>query len=153
MLTDTITLRELTIRYAAKLDPAGHPVPVGARLTTPQAAAAAFATILEDEVVEVFGMLCVSTKRDVIAYHEVSRGTLDCTTVQPREVFQAALLTNCSGLLVAHNHPSGDATPSPDDVQLTRRLADAGTLLGVELLDHVIIGAGRWFSFRQGGLL
>ena len=84
MLTDTITLRELTIRYAAKLDPAGHPVPVGARLTTPQAAAAAFATILEDEVVEVFGMLCVSTKRDVIAYHEVSRGTLDCTTVQPR---------------------------------------------------------------------
>ncbi len=71
----------------------------------------------------------------------------------PREVFQAALLTNSSGLLVAHNHPSGDVTPSPDDVRLTRRLADAGTLLGVELLDHVIIGAGRWFSFRQGGLL
>ncbi len=153
MLTDTITLRELTIRYAAKLDPAGHPVPVGARLTTPQAAAAAFATILEDEVVEVFGMFCVSTKRDVIAYHEVSRGTLDGTTVQPREVFQAALLTNSSGILVAHNHPSGDVAPSPDDLRLTRRLAEAGTLLGVELLDHVIIGAGRWFSFRQGGLL
>ncbi len=153
MLTDTITLRELTIRYAAKLDPAGRPVPVGARLSSPQTAAAAFMTLLEDEAVEVFGMLCLSTKRDVLAYHEVSRGTLDCTTVHPREVFKAALLTNSSAILVAHNHPSGDVVPSPDDLQLTQRLAAAGTLLGVELLDHVIIGAGRWSSFRQAGLL
>lgn len=153
MSTDTITLRELTIRYAAKLDPAGHPLPVGARLLTPDAAARVFMPLLADEAVEVFGMLCLSTRRDVIAYHEVSRGALDATLVHPRDVFKAALLANSAAILLAHNHPSGDATASPDDVALTRRLVAAGAILGVEVLDHIIIGANRWFSFQQSGLL
>ena len=153
MPTDTITLCELTIRYTAMTDAVGHPLAMGLRLTSPLNAVATLMTILQDEAAEVFGMLCLSTKRDVIAYHVVSRGALDATTVHPREVFKAALLVNSAGVILAHNHPSGDPTPSPDDVQLTRRLVDAGTVLGVDVLDHIIIGAGRWFSFRQAGRL
>jgi DNA repair protein RadC len=89
----------------------------------------------------------------VIAYHEVSRGTLDATLVHPREVFKAALLSNAASIILTHNHPSGDPTPSPDDHQLTRRLVDAGRLIGVEVLDHIIVGDGRYFSFREGGRL
>jgi len=71
----------------------------------------------------------------------------------PREVFKAALLANAAAIILTHNHPSGDPTPSADDMALTRRLAEAGTLIGVEVLDHIIVGDGRYFSFREGGRL
>ena len=89
----------------------------------------------------------------MIAFHEVSRGTLDTTLVHPREVFKAALLANSSAIILCHNHPSGDPCPSPDDVHLTRRLVDAGTLLGVDVLDHIIVGDGRYYSFKEAGRL
>ena len=89
----------------------------------------------------------------VIAYHEVSRGTLDATLVHPREVFKAALLANAAAIVLCHDHPSGEPTPSPDDLQLTRRLVEAGTLLGVDVLDHVIVGDGRYYSFKESGCL
>lgn len=84
MQTDTITLRELTIRYSVKADAAGQPVVIGRTLSTPAASAAALAALLQDEPGEVFAILCLSTKHRVIAYHEVSRGTLDATLVHPR---------------------------------------------------------------------
>jgi DNA repair protein RadC len=86
-------------------------------------------------------------------YHEVSRGTLDTTLVHPREVFKAAILANASAIVVAHVHPSGDPTPSGDDLHLTRQLTAAGTLLGIEVLDHIIVGDGRHVSFREIGHL
>ena len=89
----------------------------------------------------------------MIAYHEVSRGTLDATLVHPREVFKAALLANAAAIVLCHNHPSGESTPSRDDLQLTRRLVEAGTLLGVEVLDHIIVGDARYYSFKQSGCL
>ena len=153
MQTDTITLRELTIRYSVKADATGQPVVIGRTLSTPAASAAALAALLQDEPGEVFAILCLSTKHRVIAYHEVSRGTLDATLVHPREVFKAALLSNAASIILTHNHPSGDPTPSPDDHHLTRRLVDAGRLIGVEVLDHIIVGDGRYFSFREGGRL
>jgi DNA repair protein RadC len=110
-------------------------------------------TMLQDEPSEVFAILCVTTKYRVIAYHEVSRGTLDATLVHPREVFKVALLANAAAIILTHNHPSGDPSPSPDDVQLTRRLVDAGALLGVDVLDHIIIGDGRYHSFKEAGRL
>ena len=73
--------------------------------------------------------------------------------VHPREVFKAALLANAASIVLAHNHPSGDPAPSPDDVALTRRLVDAGRLLGVEVLDHIVIGEGRYVSVRELGWL
>jgi DNA repair protein RadC len=153
MQTDTITLRELTIRYSIKADATGQPIVVGRTLSTPAASAAALAALLRDEPGEVFGILCLSTKHRVIAYHEVSRGTLDATLVHPREVFKAALLANAATIVLAHNHPSGDPAPSPDDMALTRRLIDAGKLLGVDVLDHIVIGEGRYVSFRERGWL
>ncbi len=153
MQTDTITLRELKIRYAVRTDAAGQPIIIGRTVSTPAASAAALTALLQDEPGEVFAILCLSTKHRVIAYHEVSRGTLDATLVHPREVFKAALLANAAAIILTHNHPSGDPTPSADDHQLTRRLVDAGNLIGIEVLDHVIIGDGRHFSFREAARL
>ena len=98
-------------------------------------------------------IMCLTTKHRVIAYHEVSRGILDSTLVHPREVFRAAILANAAGIVAGHNHPSGDPTPSPDDIALTRRLAAAGEVLGVPLLDHIIVGDGRYYSFKEVGCL
>ena len=122
-------------------------------MTTPRESASVLMSVFQDQPGEVFAILCLSTKHRVIAYHEVSRGTLDATLVHPREVFKAVLLANAAAVILFHNHPSGDPTPSADDVQLTRRLVDAGTLLGVDVLDHIIVGDGRYYSFKEGARL
>ena len=98
-------------------------------------------------------MLCLSTKHRVIAYHEVSRGTLDSTLVHPREVFKAALLANAAAIVVSHNHPSGDPSPTMDDLEVTTRLVAAGEILGIVVLDHIVVGDGRYFSFKEAGRL
>ena len=113
----------------------------------------ALMTLLQDEPAEVFAILCLTTKHRVIAYHEVSRGTLDSTLVHPREVFTAALLAHAAAIVASHNHPSGDPTPSPDDVALTRRLVEVGDVIGIPVLDHIIIGDGRYYSFKEAGRL
>lgn len=148
MQTQTMRLRELTIRYSVKKDYDDQPVIVGRTLTTPRDSLALMA-VLQDEPAEVFAILCLTTKHRVIAYHEVSRGTLDSALAHPREVFKAALLANAAAIIAAHNHPSGDPTPSPDDVALTRRLAEAGEVIGIPVLDHIIVGDGRYYSFKE----
>lgn len=151
MTTGTTRLRELTIRYTVKKDDAGHTVSVGRQIGSPRECAAALATILQDQPSEVFGILCLSTKHCVIGYHEVSRGTLDAALVHPREVFRAAILANAAAIVLTHNHPSGDPTPSADDTALTQRLIEAGRLLGIDVLDHIVIGDGMWVSFMERG--
>jgi DNA repair protein RadC len=126
---------------------------MGRVLTSPGDAASVLIELLQDEPEEVFAILCVTTKHRVIAYHEVSRGTLDSASAHPREVFKAAILANAAAIILAHNHPSGDPSPSGDDVQLTRRLIDAGEILGIQVLDHIIVGDGRYVSFRELGRL
>ena len=97
----------------------------------------------------VFGL----DTRNCIKYIDVvSVGTLNYNLVHPREVFRLAILKGCATIVVAHNHPSGSIEPSDEDLSLTRRLAQAGTLLGIELMDHVIIGDG-FTSFKQKGIL
>jgi DNA repair protein RadC len=120
---------------------------------SPRDSAAALMAVLQDQPTEVFAILCLMTKHRVIAYHEVSRGTLDSTLVHPREVFKAALLANAAAIIVAHNHPSGDPTPTADDIQVTRRLLATGEVLGIDVLDHVIVGEGRYYSFKEGSRL
>jgi hypothetical protein len=102
MRTDGIQLRELTVRYSVKKTDVGEPVVVGRALKSPQDSAALLMRVLADQPTEVFAMLCLSTKHRVIAYHEVSRGTLDSTLVHPREVFKAALLANAAAIIVSH---------------------------------------------------
>ena len=100
-------------------------------------------------------LLALDTRHRVIATRLVSIGTASHTFLAPREVYRDALLLGASAVVVAHNHPSGDATPSTDDERITRRLAEAGATLGVDLLDHVIVGDPAWTSLarqRCGGL-
>ena len=153
MQTETIRLRELRIRYAVRRDADGQPVATGRTLSRPEEVTEVLGTLLQDEPSEVFGILCLTTKHRVIAYHEVSRGALDATLVHPREVFKAAILANAAAIILAHNHPSGDPTPSPDDEALTRQVVAAGDLLGIQVLDHVIVGDGRYLSFHETGRL
>lgn len=102
---------------------------------------------------ERFGVVMLDSKLRLIRAETLSVGTLDASLAHPREVFRAAALASASAIAVFHNHPSGDPAPSPDDLALTTRLAAAGEVMGIDLLDHLILGAGRWFSFRDAGLL
>lgn len=153
MQTHATRLRELKVRYAVRTDDQGQPVLIGDALSTPRECASVLMTLLQDEPSEVFAILCLTTKHRVIAYHEVSRGTLDSAVVHPREVFKAAILANAASVILAHVHPSGDPTPSREDCELTRRLVAAGELLGIDVLDHIIVGDGRYLSFKEVGHL
>lgn len=145
-------VKELTVRY--RLRRVRRPLWPEGRLNTPAAVAAVLIQILRDEVIEVCGVVCLSTRFDMVAYHELSRGTVDSAMVHPRDVFRTALLAHASSIVVAHNHPSGDPTPSPDDIVLTKRLKEAGDLIGVSLADHMIVSAsGRYYSFKESGSL
>ncbi|RIK08239.1 MAG: hypothetical protein DCC49_09250 [Acidobacteria bacterium] len=93
----------------------------------------------------------VDVRHQVLSMPLVYQGTVSGTTIRVAEVFRPAIISNASGLVVAHNHPSGDPTPSSNDVALTRQLRAAGKLLDIELLDHIIIGRGRFVSLRERG--
>ena len=116
----------------------------------PAMVAAAVAPLLSQESVEVFAVLLLDAKNRVVGFAEVSRGTLKNTLVHPREVFGPALRLGCAAVIAVHNHPSGDPEPSHEDLEVTKRLSEAGRLLGVPLLDHVILGdEGRFASLRE----
>ena len=103
--------------------------------------------------VEQFGLVLLDTKYRVIRTAVVAVGTLNSTVVEPRDVFREAALGSAAAVVVFHNHPSGDPTPSPDDVDLTWRLKACGALLGIDLIDHVILGDARYYSFKEMGRL
>jgi DNA repair protein RadC len=97
--------------------------------------------------------LMLNARSQVIGISTVSVGTLSASLVHPREVFKPAVLGSAAGVVVVHNHPSGDASPSADDRDTTRRLSRAGEIMGIPLLDHVIIAGDSFWSFREHGLL
>jgi DNA repair protein RadC len=99
--------------------------------------------------VEQCGVVLLDTKHRVMKTAIVSVGSLTSTVVEPREVFREAVLGGAAAVIVFHNHPSGDPTPSADDAALTRRLLAAGTLMGIDLVDHVVLGDARYWSFRE----
>jgi DNA repair protein RadC len=106
---------------------------------------------LRDARKEHFVALLMDTKNRVVKKVTVSVGTLDASIVHPREVFKDAVACSAAAVIVAHNHPSGDPTPSPEDRQVTARLCEAGRVMGIEVLDHVVLGDGRWVSLKQLG--
>ena len=105
MQTDTTRLRELTVRYSVRKNGEGQALTMGRLLSNPTDAASVLMELLQDEPAEVFGILCLTTKLRVIAYHEVSRGTLDSTSAHPRDVFRAAILANAASIVLAHYVP------------------------------------------------
>lgn len=102
---------------------------------------------------EHFICLFLNTKNHVIAKELISVGTLNSSLVHPREVFRAAIKRNSASIICCHNHPSGDPSESPEDVQITHRLVNAGEIIGISVLDHIIIGRNRFVSMREKGLM
>jgi DNA repair protein RadC len=102
---------------------------------------------------ERFGIVMLDSKLRLIRSETLSVGILDASIAHPREVFRTAMLASASAIALFHNHPSGDPAPSEDDVFITTRLVAAGQLMGINVVDHVILGAGRWYSFHDAGML
>lgn len=102
---------------------------------------------------EYMYMICMNTKLEMIGVFEISHGNVNSSIVGTREVFQKALLANAVSIAFIHNHPSGDPTPSREDVEVTKRLMEAGKLLGVQVLDHLIIGRPGYSSLKEKGYM
>ena len=106
---------------------------------------------------ESFILLCISNKNEVVSYSVISIGTVTEAIVHPREVFLPAIMTKASGIIVAHNHPSGVNLPSRQDIETTKRLAEADKVIGIPLVDHIIVGfnhpAGSYYSMKENGYI
>lgn len=125
----------------------------GARvqLRSPHDAAAFLLPTFGARAVEQFGIVLLDSKHRVLRTTVVASGTLNSTIVQPRDVFREAMLGAAASVVAFHNHPSGDPSPSPDDVELTRRLRAAGVLMGIEVVDHIVLGDARYCSLKEMG--
>lgn len=107
---------------------------------------------LHEESEEYLYMICMNVKNKIVGVFEISHGNVNSSVVGVREVFQKALLANAVSIIVMHNHPSGDCTPSKEDIRVTRRMKDAGDILGVQLLDHIIVG-DSYCSLKEKGYI
>ena len=112
-----------------------------------------FLTGIKDESKENFLCLYLNARNQVIHSEIISVGSLSASIVHPREVFIVAIKNNGASVILAHNHPSGDPAPSKDDIELTRRLIKAGEILGIEIIDHIIIGKDDFLSLKEKGLM
>lgn len=102
---------------------------------------------------EVMLLLTLNTKNVITGWFEVSRGSINESIVHPREIFKRALTNNATSIVVAHNHPSGDPNPSKEDINITNRLKECGKLLGINLIDHIIIGDEKYVSLKEKGII
>ena len=125
----------------------------GVKLTTPDAAKLFLRTKLQDAKHEKFVCLMLDNQHRLIEYKELFRGTIDSAQVSPREVVVEALESNAAAVILAHNHPSGDPTPSNADMKITSRLKSALVLVGIRVLDHIVIGGADHVSFAEKELL
>jgi DNA repair protein RadC len=131
-------------------------IPADVKVRTPEDAARASKDAAASDT-ECFIVLCLDAKNGMKAAEIVTAGVLDSCLVHPREVFRPAIMRNAAAVVVVHNHPSGDTSPSAEDIRITRELLQAGKILDVHVLDHVVIGmtaAGlKWTSLRESGLV
>ena len=126
------------------------------KINTPEKVAEVAINVLglHEQAEESFYIFTLNTKNKITGIFEVSRGSLNSSIVHPREVFKRALLQNASSIMLVHNHPSGDPIPSKEDIDLTNRLVEAGNLLGIKVLDHIVIGdENNYISFKQKFLM
>ena len=116
-------------------------------------AAALLSPKIRHEDKEVFLAVMLGAKGQVLSTEKIAQGSLLSSVVLPRDVFQAAIMHRAAAVIIAHNHPSGDPAPSEADKELTRRVAEAGQVLGIAVIDHIIIGGDTYYSFSEQGLL
>jgi len=122
-------------------------------ITSPADAYAILAAFIGDTDREQFVVLLLDCRKRPIGINTVSIGNLNSNLVHPRELMKPAILANAASIILCHNHPSGDANPSPEDVAITEQLKNAGEILGIPIIDHMIIGHDSFYSFKQQGLL
>jgi DNA repair protein RadC len=108
-----------------------------------------FRRLITDALQEEFHVITLDTKNRILRPHQITVGTLDASLVHPREVFRPAIKDAASSILLVHNHPSGDATPSREDYQVTDRLTDVGKTIGIDVLDHIVLGKEKCTSIRE----
>ncbi|MBT2655371.1 DNA repair protein RadC [Bacillus sp. ISL-18] len=119
---------------------------------SPEDGARIAAQFIGDDDREVFFVMCLNTKNRVVAVHRCHVGSLNASIVSPREVFKSAILNNCASIIVSHQHPSQNVQPSNEDIEVTRRLVEAGRILGIEVLDHLIVNAdAEYYSLKEKG--
>lgn len=146
----THRVRELIVTYRANPDvttPTNQPI-----TNTPQAAAL-FVPLLETQAQEVFLIALLNARNRLLCFHEIGRGNLTNTVACPRIIVRAALLIDAAGIILAHNHPSGDPTPSLEDIQITKRIKEAAELFDIQVHDHLIIGERKFVSLKEYGTL
>ncbi|QDA30250.1 JAB domain-containing protein [Paenibacillus polymyxa] len=154
-LTGELTMQHVSI-YRVQMAKIGELAIENNMITSPETAAAACRQFLLHEYGgfmpdrEVLGILWLNTKKVVSGAEVVSIGSLNAAIVHPREVFKSGILHNASAFIVFHNHPSGDPRPSEEDIKLTHRLSAAGDLIGIELVDHIILG-NDYISLKAQG--
>ena len=139
---ETLTVKEDITNY---LKP-------GQRYSSPSQVSDTF-QFLMNETKEMFLTLHLDGKNRIICMDVVSIGSLNQSIVEPRSVFQTACLSNAAALILVHQHPTGDPSPSSEDISITRRLKEAGEIMGINVLDHIIVGNGEYMSFVERGLL
>jgi len=132
---------------------ASAPLQPGARFSSSAEVFHHYHEIVREARQESFYTLLLDSKNRVIREVHISQGSLNASIVHPREVFAPAVRESAAAILLVHNHPSGDPTPSREDIEITTRLRQAGELMGVRVLDHIIIGSGTYVSFADRGLL
>jgi len=119
----------------------------------PESVVKAIRASIKDKAKEHFKLILLNPRNKIIGISTISIGTLNASLVHPREVFKDAIMHSAASVVLAHNHPSGDPEPSEDDITITKRLTEAGKILGVEVIDHIIVGKNGFFSFKEKGLI
>lgn len=122
-------------------------------IKNPQSVVKAIRASIKDKAKEHFKLILLDTRNKIIGISTISIGTLNASLVHPREIFKEAIIHNSASVVLAHNHPSGDPEPSEEDLTITERLVESGKILGIEVIDHIIIGKTNFSSFKERGLI
>lgn len=122
-------------------------------IKNPEAVVKVIRASIKDKAKEHFKLILLNTRNRIIGITNISVGTLNANLVHPREVFKDAITHNAASVVLVHNHPSGDPEPSEDDLKITKRLIEAGKILGIEVVDHIIVAKNRFLSFKEKKLI
>lgn len=125
----------------------------GRRVRSPEDAANIIRDFIGDSDREKFVVLGLSTKNEPTVLQVVHTGSINASIVSPRDVMKVLILANCAGCIVGHNHPSNDCTPSEEDIDVTTRLVEAGKILGIDVLDHLVLGSDKFLSLKEKGYM